>query len=217
MEDMFSSLTKEVAPSQKDIIHTRSNPCNMETSALHLDCTGSSGSSPDHSSSFLEGKDSPENETLPFPFRSSGSNHDKSTSEVRFSSSTKNEENMEIKIRLDMTTLTTNLYETIYESDKELEEGGQEPQLKNVLGPVSVAPAPPPLSTECPDAPIPIAPQIGNVGWLKIDLSSLQASKPSGGPKIDLSALIASKPSGGLRVDLSSLQASKPSKNPIAK
>ena len=200
MEDLLLSITKDFV-SQKGIIRNRSGPRDMETSMPHLDCTGSSGSSPDHSSSFLEGKDSPENKTLTFLVRSDGSN-------VRFSSSTKDEEDTSIRIRSDMTTSTTNLYsdETEYGSDEELEEDAKEPQLKNGLDPVPATPAPLTLSTERPDAPIPIAQRIGNVGGLKIDLSSLQASRPSGGRKIDLS-----------NIDLSSLMASKPSKNPEAK
>ena len=221
MEDLLLSITKDVVLSQKGIIHNRSGPPGMETSMPHLDCTGSSGSSPDYSSSFLEGKDSPENKTLPYPVRSGGSSNAKSASEVRFSSSTKDQENMKIRIRSDMTSSTTNLYEAEYGSDEESEEDGQEHQPKNGLDPVPAAPAPPPLSTERPDAPIPIAQRIGHVGGVKIDLSSLQASKPSGGRNfdlnnIDLSELMASKPSGGLNIDFSSLQASKPSKNPEA-
>jgi hypothetical protein len=198
MEDLLESMTKDIP--QKGTISASSDSRDMETSMPQLDCSGSSGSSHDGS---VHGNDSPENESLPSPVRGLASDRDKFANEVRFSSSVKIEKDRETKVTSDGTTSTTNLYETEYGSEEESEMNEENHQPKETPDPTPSAPAGSLLSAES---------SIKDVGGLKINLSSLQASKPGGGLKIDLSSLQASKPSGRLTIDLSSLQASKPSK-----
>lgn len=150
-------------------------------------------------------------------------NHD--TSNLRISiSSVEDEENEKIlcstvdretKIRSsDFTSSTDNIYDTSYRSGEELaEEEGEEKEEENhqltvVYYPVTSSETPLnssenyDLTNSCVQL---------DSGDFKIDLTSLQASKPSTGHKINLSLLRASQP-GGLQIDLSALQAYKPVK-----
>jgi len=80
-------------------------------------------------------------------------------------------------------------------SDEESLDEEEEPIVK-------LTPQPPPLLS------------VGNYGGLKIDLSALQATKPTTKPK---PKTVEDASSGGLQIDLSSLQASKPIKKNDAK
>jgi hypothetical protein len=115
----------------------------------------------------------------------------------------------------DFTSTTDNIYDTSYRSGEELaeEEGEGEEEKKHQLTVVHypVTSETPLDSSENSDLTNSCI-RLDTSGDFKIDLTSLQASKPSTGHKINLSLLRASQPNGGLQIDLSALQAYKPMK-----